>query len=120
MEISVNAGKKIKSLYEKYRKVVKENERLKEKLKKGKIIQTITAWRYPCEKVIEYIDIGADLPCFTKDGHYCGSLPWEWKHFEISRNIQPTRKLLLKESGYGCSCGKGCKPQKVRIIVEEV
>ena len=63
--------------------------------KKNKIIQTITAWKYPCGKVF-------------------------WTRFpynvdpDVLTGVYRTKKEALKEF---CRCGGNCKPEKVKIIV---
>jgi len=63
---------------------------------KGKIIQTITAWRYPCQQIFYFIE---DI-----EGN---------KVLEADYRIGKRRKDLREI----CPCGKGCKPEKVKIVV---
>ena len=71
--------------------------------KKRKIIQTITAWWYPCYfKVFYYAPLYDELD------------------FRNIRPITRTKRQLIQASNGKCFCGKGCKPQKIRIIVEKV
>jgi len=66
---------------------------------KDKIIQTITAWRYPCE--------GAKILTFDS---FLLNIRLEDAPFK-------TKKDLIETTDGKCSCGKDCKPEKVRIIV---
>lgn len=69
---------------------------------KEKIIQTIIAWRYPCEpKPFKW------MACETLD-------------FTMNGSRIVKLKITKEKLEHNCPCGKGCKPQKVRIIVEEV
>jgi len=88
-------------LYEKYERVIEENERLRKKKLKNKIIQSITAWRYPCEKtkILTFDPLSSLLGIRLEDAPF------------------KTKEDLIDATGGECSCGKGCKPEKVKIIV---
>jgi len=62
-----------------------------------KVIQTITAWRYPCEGE---------------------RLRWEGVNMLHWDGVFKLKKVL-RLYNKNCPCGKNCKPQKVRIVVEE-
>jgi len=62
---------------------------MKSKFLSGKVIQTISAWKYPCGKIY-----------WTE--HYLAG---------IYRTKKEARKKIF------CDCGAGCKPEKVKIIV---
>ena len=68
-----------------------------------KALQTITAWRYPCRKIK-----------WTKVFY-----PFLWVPAYIT-GVYKTKWRLFIEEGHECPCGKGCKPQKVRIVVEKL
>jgi len=73
------------------------------KKRKGKVIQTITAWRYSCDdKPFEFIEEGKN-----------------YGELVVKEVLLKTKKLLTILSP-SCPCGGGCKPQKIRIVVEEV
>ena len=102
-EINKTTSKKIKLLYEKYERVIEENEKLRKKLKKkskGKIIQTITAWWYPC---------------YGKKVFYYRPETYEIDFLNILPITNTKKQLILLQPN--CCCGKGCKPEKVKIIV---
>jgi len=65
---------------------------------KSKTIQTVTAWRYPCEGE---------------------KMHWEEANVLYWYGVFKFKKLL-RYYGATCPCGKNCKPQKIRIIVEEI
>ena len=61
---------------------------------KGKVIQKVEAWRYPCNDLLSNNKFGFIIlnSCFTKK--------------------------VLARLNRGCVCGKSCKPQKIKIKVE--
>ena len=69
-----------------------------------KIIQTITAWKFPCRKAY-----WTEHP-YSNEPDYLGSI------YRTKKDVRLESKLYKNN----CPCGKGCKPQKVRIIVKEV
>ena len=71
--------------------------------KKSKIIQTITAWYYPCRKKKPF-EFGGQGYLWIGD---------EW----IMRNKRELEKYYKHFTLQKCPCGKGCKPEKVKIIV---
>ena len=63
-------------------------------------LQVIRAWRYPCE----------------------GVLPFMWSEnqdmlLEVKYAPVKTKGKLVRLEG-GCICGRGCKPQRIKITVE--
>jgi len=68
-----------------------------------KIIQTITGWYYPCSKKIFEWD---------KTGKFLDVC--------LDTSVYKTKKDLEEAYENKCFCGKGCKPQKIRIVVEKI
>ena len=65
-------------------------------MRRTKIIQELTAWRYPHSgNLFEFVT-------------YNDTLALQYNPYKF-------RQYCYQES---CSCGKSCKPQKIRIIVE--
>ena len=79
-------------------KMPPKNKRRYLLIPKNKIIQTITAWRFPCVKKVF---------TFSKEifGEYLVATDWFFK----------TKKA---EELWSCACQKeNCKPEKIKIIV---
>ena len=94
---------------------------------KDKVIQAITAWVYPCDNRTEAVCYKKDFfvesqyftPLREENGKIVndGSDIWDLdkRHYVLNKKL-----LLYDDWKRACPCGKGCKPQRVKIIVAEV
>ena len=69
---------------------------MKSKFLSGKVIQTLSAWKYPCGKIY-----WTEHPYSGMPDYLAG----------IYRTKKEARKKIF------CDCGGGRKPEKVKIIV---